>query len=86
LIRARLLGVHHATAPVLTFLDCHIECAPGWLEPLLDRIAKNSTNVVFPTIDKIDLDTFEFSYADPNDIKVGGFSWDLAFEYLFEEF
>ncbi len=29
LIRARLMGLDHATAPVVTYLDSHCECAEG---------------------------------------------------------
>jgi polypeptide N-acetylgalactosaminyltransferase len=51
LIKARLRGADAAKGPVLTFLDSHIECMPGWLEPLLDRISQNRKNVAVPTIE-----------------------------------
>lgn len=81
LIRARLLGAAAATAPVLTYLDSHCECTEGWLEPLLDRISRNSTTVVCPVIDVISDSTFEYHYRDSGGVNVGGFDWNLQFSW-----
>ncbi|XP_058809673.1 putative polypeptide N-acetylgalactosaminyltransferase 9 [Phymastichus coffea] len=81
LIRARLLGAAVATAPVLTYLDSHCECTEGWLEPLLDRIARNSTTVVCPVIDVIDDTTLEYHWRDSGGVNVGGFDWNLQFNW-----
>ena len=79
LIRARLLGASKASAPVLTFLDSHIECTPGWMEPLLDRIARNSAIVVCPVIDVLNTETLE--YQGSGYFAVGGFDWNLQFNW-----
>ncbi|XP_043202411.1 putative polypeptide N-acetylgalactosaminyltransferase 9 isoform X1 [Amphibalanus amphitrite] len=81
LIRARLLGARHATADVLTYLDSHCECTEGWLEPLLDEIAKNRTTVVCPVIDVIDDTTLEYHYQKASGTSVGGFDWNLQFNW-----
>ena len=52
-----------------------MELGAGWLEPLLDRIARNSTNVVTPIIDVIDDSTFQYHYGPG--VAVGGFDWNL---------
>lgn len=77
LIRARLLGAAAATAPVLTYLDSHCECTEGWLEPLLDRIARDPTTVVCPVIDVIDDTSLEYHWRDSGGVNVGGFDWNL---------
>ncbi|XP_037075989.1 putative polypeptide N-acetylgalactosaminyltransferase 9 [Pollicipes pollicipes] len=81
LIRARLLGARHATADVLTYLDSHCECTEGWLEPLLDRIARNRTTVVCPVIDVIDDTTLEYHFQRASGTSVGGFDWNLQFTW-----
>lgn len=77
LIRARLLGAKKANASVLTYLDSHCECTEGWLEPLLDRIARDPTTVVCPVIDVIDDTTLEYHWRDSGGVNVGGFDWNL---------
>ncbi|KAK0052795.1 polypeptide N-acetylgalactosaminyltransferase 6 [Biomphalaria pfeifferi] len=59
LIRARLLGFASSTAPVMVFLDSHIECFPDWSESILTRIGQNKKAVVFPNIPAIDAKTFQ---------------------------
>ncbi|XP_041348637.1 polypeptide N-acetylgalactosaminyltransferase 5-like [Gigantopelta aegis] len=73
LIRARLLGYSKATGSVLVFLDSHIECFPGWLEPLLDRIAESPYNVPYPMIDAISKRSFSLKAIHP--CCVGTFKW-----------
>ncbi|KAK6166950.1 hypothetical protein SNE40_023544 [Patella caerulea] len=83
LIRARLVGYRNATAPVLTFLDSHVECLIGWLEPLLFRISetKSRLSVVFPTLDNIDDITLEYGEAVID--MVGAFHWkDMTFTWV----
>ena len=79
LIRARLEGVNHANAPVLTFLDSHCECLHGWLEPLLSRIRRNSSTVVCPAIDAISEETFKYNFQ--LHAPVGGFDWNMRFNW-----
>ncbi|MEQ2172125.1 Polypeptide N-acetylgalactosaminyltransferase 4 [Goodea atripinnis] len=80
LVRARLIGATYATGDVLTFLDCHCECVPGWIEPLLERIAENASTIVCPVIDTIDWNTFEF-YMQTDEPMIGGFDWRLTFQW-----
>lgn len=81
LIKARLRGTKAAKGSTLTFLDSHIECAEGWLEPLLDRIAKDKTTVVCPVIDVIDDKNLAFSYQSSDGLQVGGFDWMMTFDW-----
>ncbi|XP_022084962.1 polypeptide N-acetylgalactosaminyltransferase 1-like [Acanthaster planci] len=79
LIRARLRGAEIAQGTVLTFLDSHVECHVGWLEPLLQRIWENRTRVVCPALDSIDATTFR--YEGSGNI-MGAFEWDLQFHWV----
>ena len=53
----------------------------GWLEPMVDRIADNWSNVVAPIIGVINDETFEYKLSKAKDIQVGGFTWNLIFTW-----
>ncbi|XP_045563654.1 polypeptide N-acetylgalactosaminyltransferase 5 isoform X2 [Salmo salar] len=77
LIRARLAGATIAKGDVLTFLDSHIECNVGWLEPLLERVYMDRRKVACPVIDVIrDKD---MSYELVDNFQRGVFKWPLVF-------
>jgi hypothetical protein len=56
----------------------------GWLEPLLDRIARDNRTVVCPVIDGIADDTFQ--YKGGSGYQIGGFSWNLQVWNFFNYF
>lgn len=78
LIKARLMGARNATTEILTFLDAHCECTTGWLEPQLDRVARNPTTVAIPTIDWVDEHNLAF-IANRSHIYYGACDWGLQF-------
>lgn len=80
LVRARLKGANAAKGEVLTFLDSHCEATPGWVEPLLARIAASRSNVVCPAIEVLNADTFAYQ-GSSNAEQRGGFGWDLFFKW-----
>lgn len=45
----------------------------------MDRIAKDPTKVVSPVIDYIHKNTFEYVYQDTDNLRLGGFDWNLRF-------
>ncbi|XP_052461277.1 LOW QUALITY PROTEIN: polypeptide N-acetylgalactosaminyltransferase 5-like [Carassius gibelio] len=77
LIRARIAGAAAATGEVLTFLDSHIECNVGWLEPLLERIYLDSKNAFCPVIEVIS--NKDMSYMLVDNFQRGIFRWPLVF-------
>lgn len=62
-------------------LKCTYMIILGWLEPLLDEINKDKTIVVTPVIDVIDDSTLEFHYGSAKHTSVGGFDWNLQFNW-----
>ncbi|XP_008566386.1 PREDICTED: polypeptide N-acetylgalactosaminyltransferase 15 [Galeopterus variegatus] len=78
-IGARMLGATRAAGDVLVFMDAHCECHPGWLEPLLSRIAGDRSRVVSPVIDVIDWKTFQ--YYPSKDLQRGVLDWELDFHW-----
>lgn len=79
LIRARLAGAQEATGDVLTFLDSHVECNVGWLEPLLERVYLSRKKVACPVIEVIN--DKDMSYMTVNNFQRGIFVWPMNFAW-----
>ncbi|XP_069472508.1 polypeptide N-acetylgalactosaminyltransferase 5 [Ambystoma mexicanum] len=77
LIRARIAGANIATGDVLTFLDSHVECNVGWLEPLLESVYLNRKKVACPVIEVIS--DKDMSYMTVDNYQRGIFSWPMNF-------
>ncbi|XP_029818042.1 polypeptide N-acetylgalactosaminyltransferase 5 [Manacus vitellinus] len=77
LIRARLAGAEIAKGTVLTFLDSHVECNVGWLEPLLERVRLRRTKVACPVIEVIS--DKDMSYMTVDNFQRGVFTWPMNF-------
>ncbi|XP_008264265.3 polypeptide N-acetylgalactosaminyltransferase 15 [Oryctolagus cuniculus] len=78
-VGARMLGAARATGDVLVFMDAHCECHPGWLEPLLSRIAGDRSRVVSPVIDVVDWKTLH--YQPSPELQRGVLDWRLDFRW-----
>mmetsp|Transcript_9886 Transcript_9886/g.22477 ORF Transcript_9886/g.22477 Transcript_9886/m.22477 type:complete len:645 (-) Transcript_9886:13-1947(-) len=76
LMLARMEGAWRAKGWMVIFLDSHIEASPGWLEPLLARVAEDPTRVVVPSIDSITNDNLV--YMKGGGLGVLSFSWTLG--------
>ena len=74
LMTARTEGAKAATGEVVVFLDSHIECTQGWIQPLLARIKEDRKHVVMPIIDSIDADSFEYGGTGIDILSV---SWSM---------
>ncbi|KFB51139.1 AGAP012253-PA-like protein [Anopheles sinensis] len=78
LIRARMFGGKSTKTKVITYLDAHVEVTVGWLEALIDPVAKNSTTIAIPTIDWIDENNMKHRTENAPTF-VGAYDWDLNF-------
>ncbi|CBY07652.1 unnamed protein product [Oikopleura dioica] len=82
LIKGRNIGASLAKGEILVFLDCHIECNDGWLEPLVAQIVENPTSIAVPVIAVIDRLTFEFSHDPFSFPQLGSFDKTLNFNWF----
>ena len=77
LMRARMAGARLARGDVIVFLDAHVECNHGWLEPLVDRIVTDRNILAVPLVNSIDPNTFDYTYVPVK--SQGTFSWELDY-------
>ncbi|XP_061520785.1 polypeptide N-acetylgalactosaminyltransferase 15-like isoform X2 [Phycodurus eques] len=75
----RNLAASRASGEVLVFVEPRCQCLDGWLEPLLERLARDRTRVVSPIVDVIHWQTFEYNVTQWP--VWGVFNWNLDFSW-----
>lgn len=78
LIVARLEGLKHVTAEVVSFFDCHMEVNVDWLPPLLAEIKKDRRTIAMTQLDYINKGTLNYEFEDGYKTRYG-FDWRLIF-------
>uniref|UniRef100_A0A2C9K4K5 Glycosyltransferase 2-like domain-containing protein n=1 Tax=Biomphalaria glabrata TaxID=6526 RepID=A0A2C9K4K5_BIOGL len=82
LIQARNLAVDFVTSDIVVFLDSHIECHQGWLEPLITPVSGDHKVITYPLVDSISYFTFKLQWHKDT-VVVGGFSLSsLLFQWM----
>jgi polypeptide N-acetylgalactosaminyltransferase len=82
-MKARMLGGINSKGPALIFMDAHMEVSPGWLEPLLDRLAVNRNITALSVIHGLNSKTLGFALVpDGKNISLTGFDWKLMFTWI----
>ena len=51
MLRCRQLAAERAKGDSVTFIDSHAEVQPGWLEPMLAEVGRDSSRIAFPQLD-----------------------------------
>lgn len=56
-----------------------MEVSPGWLEPILDRFAKDMNVLVWPKIAAVNKDDLRLWLDNDEPGGIGGFKWNMDF-------
>ncbi|KAH9507184.1 Polypeptide N-acetylgalactosaminyltransferase 5 [Bulinus truncatus] len=85
LIKARNYAFEYSKGKIVIFLDSHIECYPGWIEPLVAPILNDSRVITYPTIEIISGTTFGTAMNSKLERTVGGLMLNsLSFNWLYD--
>ncbi|KAL7011873.1 hypothetical protein ACKWTF_014501 [Chironomus riparius] len=81
IVANRVLGARNAVGPVIIFVDSHVECTPGWLEPILDQLRDNPKLVIWSKISGLGEKDLRLS-VDDGVGGIGAFDWAMNFKWI----
>lgn len=68
----------------MTFLDAHMECGEGWLQPTLARIADDRSVVAVPLLGSVS--SGDMGYSGPSSMEITALRWHLVFNWFAQKF